>query len=180
MKLKRTPILTIAVMTVLGIGVVAVQASPTCQRIVREYREKVLPKHFSNATLARWAEWGKAHPNYHPKPKPRPALGPQETLSKVQFDCEVPLLQQDVAILLPPVLPDANTMAELELPVFASPVAPTVSLVGVPTVVPPILTGGDVPEPSSFVLLASGLGLLLLFRRAKGRNNIASAAVTIR
>jgi hypothetical protein len=78
----RTPTVVITILLIAGLGTIGIQAAPTCQRIVKRYVERLVPAHFSKATVARWEAWNKLHPNYHP-PKRKPRMTPKEVLDKV-------------------------------------------------------------------------------------------------
>ena len=161
----RAPAVAVVAVALFGVTVLGVQASPTCQRIVRQYSEKIIPHKYSAGTLARWAEWGKLHPNYHP-PKRKSTLTPEETVSKLNFDCEVPLNEEDVDLILPdlppvqPVIPTALVALNV-----IPPVTPGFSLVGVPTTAPALPVDVDTPEPSSILFLGTGMALILLLRK---------------
>lgn len=171
-KIRRSAVAAL-ILTVLGIGTLGVQASPTCQRIVKKYFERVTPHKFSKATLEKWAKWGKEHPSYHP-PKRRPKLNPKETYDLVNFACEAPPTETtEIAYLLPPgPLPvfDLETSRPVDLVTIDTvPTAnePLLSLVDAPLQVPPSSNLSDVPEPATWLYtLTSGLFVIccLAFR----------------
>jgi len=164
---KRYKVRTSAVVlfsaVMLGSAAVGVHASEPCQRFIQRVVYKAVPHHYSKTTLARWAEWGKAHPNYHP-PKRRPAMKPQEVADKVNFACTVDPEPVLVAGLLqnnlPPEPPELS-LTPTFLTVNTAPLPPgsPVSLVNLPPSAPPISVG-DVPEPQSWIFGATGLAFL--------------------
>ena len=161
-KLRKSAVLTLAAVA-LGGATIGIQASPTCQRYIEKYVERVIPHHYSKATLAKWAQWGKDHPNYHP-PKRRPRSTPQETLEKVNFDCEVPPIPVESAFLLTPEpfpdIPLPTTMVTVATAV--PPAGPVVSLVNAPLQVPPSPSIGEVPEPGPWLYVLTGTAFLLI------------------
>lgn len=167
-KLRKPAVILIAA-AILGIGTIGVQASPPCQRFVRKYVEKVANHPVSQATLARWAAWGKAHPNYHP-PKHQARLTPKETFDKLNFACEVPLLPLESFALAPSPMSDLVApveIARLDAPVPVVP--PAFTLVGAPLQVPPTPEIATVSEPGTALYLATGIGLLVLLRKPLSR-----------
>lgn len=164
----RTPAAILIAVLLFGTGVVGLSAAPTCQRIIQKYSEKIAHHPISKRTLARWAIWNQAHPNFHPA-KRRPRLTPKETFDKVNFACEVPLVPQQISTLIPPVLPTEPMIPGELITVLAPPLPDVqVSLLDVPPIVPIALDVEPTPEPSSILLLASGMALLtLLVRRSK-------------
>ena len=162
----RTSAIVLAAFVFLGMTAVGVQASPTCERLVRQYSEKVIHHPVSKATLARWKAWGAAHPNYHP-PTKRAKLTPEETYKKVAYACEVPAgsTQNTLEVpLLPPLEPMVPTEL-VALNLLPPPVTPVFTLVGTPVSVPAVPVNGETPEPSSIVFLATGLALLAVLRK---------------
>jgi hypothetical protein len=163
----------------LGLGVIAVRASTDCERFVKVIAHAPAKHHkYSTDTLAKWAAWNKAHPNYHPK-----KLTPKETWEKVAFACQVPIEPAEVAdlalptldvpdmqfppSLFPPdtplVVPAPNVPQQLTTEALLVPPAYTPE---VPTLLPP--TGSAVtpppvvtPEPGSLLLTATGCMALL-------------------
>ncbi len=162
----RAPAAVLLGVVLLGVGVIGIQASPTCQRFVKTYTEKVTHHPVTKATLARWAEWGKDHPNYHPPAKRRPKLSPQESLSLVNLACEVPVPALTISSTLEPVEPTGLQVDALLVPTELIP--PAFSLVGVPVQPAPAPTDEPIPEPSSVLLLGTGIALLVLFRKRLG------------
>lgn len=167
----------------LGLGVVGVRASTECERYIRVLvREK--PKHHkvSAETAARWVAWNKAHPNYKPH-----KMTPKETWEKVNFACEVPLVEKTADLelptleappvelppeLFPPAAP--AVVAENQMPVF--PQGPPNNLLLPPAYVPevPVVFGpvypaipvispstpvapAPTPEPGSLVLMTTAV-----------------------
>jgi hypothetical protein len=152
-----------------AVGVVAVHASPTCQRFVRTYVTKPVRNRVSKHTAEAWAAWLLAHPNWKPNPnthRPKYVMTREEAVNKVNFACTVDtdpskldmlFTEADfegppVAVQLPPMttelkLPDENPPEIAEL---ITPPVPFQNLEQVP--VP-----GPVPEPASWLLVASGV-----------------------
>ena len=166
-KLRKSAVLALAAVA-LGGATIGIQASPTCQRYIEKYVERVIPHHYSKVTLARWAAWGKDHPNYHP-PKRHPRSTPQETFEKVNFDCEVPPIPVESAFLLTPEpLPDLPLPSTLvTVATSAPPSGPVISLVNAPLLVPPSPSVGDVPEPGPWLYVLTGTAFLLLFGKSR-------------
>jgi hypothetical protein len=84
-------------------GVVAVNASATCQRFVRTYLTKPVRNRVSRTTAEAWAAWRIGHPNWKPNPKlhrPKYLMSREESVQKVDFACSVPLLPADMGIVL--------------------------------------------------------------------------------
>lgn len=178
-KLRKPAVLLIG-FAILGVGAIGVQASPTCQRIVSKYVEKVANHPVSKATLARWAAWGKAHPNYHP-PTQQTRLTPKETFDKVNFACDVPLAPLESFLLTPTPVPDLVPpveMARLEVPVPPVVVPPVFTLIDAPLQVPPTPNQAPVPEPNTALYLATGIGVLFLLRKPLKRAHEANAIFT--
>jgi hypothetical protein len=111
--------------------------------------------------LAKWAEWNKAHPNYH-APKRQPKLNPEETLDRVNFACQVDPIPTFLNATL-----DPGPAPTLELPMrmvttatVPPPDAPMVSLLSAPPLGP---TGGVevTPEPATWLFMLTGAAFLL-------------------
>jgi hypothetical protein len=194
MKLNlRIPLFITLVVASVGIGTVGVHASTDCQHLFRVYKDQ-LAKHMhhkvSPETLARWAAWNKAHPNYHPTKK--------ESMDKIDFVCQVPTEAAGIADDLPPVdlPPLLNSMTDTftapsqpnvvvsnlvppdnpEQPPIADPIYPPVYFPGPPTIfagnTPPVPPITPTPEPASLLLMTTALGLMttLVYRtRIKAR-----------
>jgi hypothetical protein len=175
-RIRRTTIILLLACATIGAGTLSIQASPTCERIVHEVRERVVRNRVSQATLARWQAWGKTHPDFKPPPRPRYKLTPEEVTRKIEVACDVPLINVTTDGELPPIVPDF----EFPPTQFFMPPAPLPNVVEVPTVAaspapsyfPPYTpvgalppTSGEVPEPSSWILALTGLLLLCLERR---------------
>ena len=163
MKRSRTLVYAVAALFLLTIGTLGVRAAPTCIRIVKVVRERAV-HHVSKETAARWALWGKDHPNY--KPKKRAPLSPEESLQKVAIACEIPFSNSTFAGLLPP-SEQTDFIPSVEEPVYLATVAPAFTLVGTPLDSAPLLPTDDLPtpEPATFVLLGSALALLAFWKR---------------
>lgn len=72
MKIRRWPILLVFCSLSVG-GLVA--SEPVCRVVVQNVVQAA--RHHTKATLARWAEWGKSHPNWKPRKhtrRPNPEL----------------------------------------------------------------------------------------------------------
>ena len=196
MKLNyRIPLFITLIAASAGIGTVGVHASTDCQQLFHAYQQqlaKEIHQHYlagrrhhkvSPETLARWAAWNKAHPNYHPHPTPK------ESMDKIDFVCQVPvdnsLVAQDLPpVELPPLLPsmtdtfpspgEPNIIVSNVVPPDTplqvppgDPIYPPVYYPGVPTIfgggsggytpIPPL---SQTPEPSSAVLMLTAFGLL--------------------
>ena len=166
MKKSRTLIYAVATAALLTVGTLGVRAAPTCVQLVKVYRDRAVHHHVTKETAARWAAWGKEHPNYRPKRKP--PLSPEESLKKVAIACEVPLYTRNFAGLLSP-LEETSLLTTQDLPVYVATTEPVFSLVSTPLEVAPIIPTNDLPtpEPSTFVLLGSALGLLLFWKRQR-------------
>jgi hypothetical protein len=191
-------------------GIVAVNASATCERFVRTYITKPVRNHVSKTTAEAWAAWRVGHPNWKQNPalhRPRYIMNREEAVQKVDFACSVPLLPTSSDALLeasdvPPVvnfLPMEGTqisfpdevppeVAELTPQDEWPPLAPYLPPIygsggppggGVPLfpLVPPVNVpvSGDVPEPSSVLLLASGMGMMALLLAARMRTGKQTA-----
>ncbi|SFS16726.1 PEP-CTERM protein-sorting domain-containing protein [Granulicella pectinivorans] len=176
--LRRAPLFVLLATTTIAVSAATVQTSSTCQRIIREYREKMVRNPVSKATAARWAEWGKTHPNFKSHPRPRFKLTPEEIVHKVDFACEVPRIKvPEIAELVPPMIPDFSFPPDVpNLPPEAPPQITEIATVGspgAPTVFPPynpvgVLPPGltPVPEPSSWLLALTGI-LIVAFSRKR-------------
>jgi hypothetical protein len=174
----RVPLAILVTAAAVSLGAAGVHASTQCVRFIRQ---KVRHHRVSAATAARWAVWDKAHPKWHPKPTP------QETWEKLDFACEVPMVEKPLADLLPapqlaPLVLPLEMSAPPETPMVAMnspapelfPEQPSESLVSPPIYAPqypalfgpiptPSKTGppsppvGATPEPSAWVLLATAV-----------------------
>jgi hypothetical protein len=175
---RRTLLTFLIVLIVATIGAIGIKADPLCRRLVREYREKQVRNRVSKETAARWAEWNKSHPNFHPHARPKYKMVPEEVTKEVNFVCQVPVKPVDVAIDIPPITPDFTLEPVAPSIVIPPPVLPTVVQVSTastppPPFLPPYSPGlppglSPVPEPSSFVLMTTGaalLGACMFFKR---------------
>jgi len=163
---RRTSLSFFIVLILLAVGAVGMQADPLCRRLVREYREKRVRNTVSRQTAARWAEWNKTHPNYHPHPRPKYKLVPEEVVKKVEFACQVPVNPVDIAENLTPIAPDFTPYPLQPKVVLPPPILPGVveiSTAGTPP--PPFLppyspgippSAAPVPEPSDLILVVTG------------------------
>jgi hypothetical protein len=170
----RTRIYTAVLSVVLvpaGIGVVAVHASPTCQRFVRTYVTVPVRNRVSKATELAWAKWRVGHPNWKPKPgviRPKYKMTREEAVKKVDIACDAPTVPTTMdkfftpadfdgpppAADLPPMestqitFPDSTPpeVAE-EIPPVApgSPNTPDAPGLYIPPYIPPIFGGGSPP-----------------------------------
>lgn len=76
-------------------GVVAVNASATCERFVRTYITKPVRNRVSQATAEAWAKWRIGHPDWKPNPhvrRPKYVMTRNETVQKIDFACSVPVV----------------------------------------------------------------------------------------
>ncbi|MGC9199357.1 MAG: PEP-CTERM sorting domain-containing protein [Acidobacteriaceae bacterium] len=187
MKLKfRIPLFILLMVASVGIGTMGVHASTDCQNLFLAYKHQLakrLHHRVSAATLARWAAWNKAHPNYRPTKK--------EALDKIDFVCGIPSDASGIDADLPPVsLPPLLTSMTNT---FTAPSMPGITVASlVPPDSPMVMTPGDpiyppvssstplgsysppmsaTPEPSSLVFLTTGggamFGLVLCRRRPR-------------
>jgi hypothetical protein len=87
------------------VGVIAIHASQTCERFVRNYVTKPVRNRVSKATNEAWAKWRIAHPNWKPNPKlhrPKYVMDRQETVDKVEFACTMPTDPSHLDMLFTP------------------------------------------------------------------------------
>jgi hypothetical protein len=162
-----------------AVGVLAVHASPTCERFVRTYVSKPVRNQVSKATLGAWAKWRIAHPNWKPNPKvhrPKYLMSREEAVNKVEFACTMPTDPENLDLVFnmasleapPPIInlppmtatrvsfPDVIPPEVTELPPTGPPLATFTPPILGSVVTPPPL-GGTVPEPPSLLLTALGL-----------------------
>jgi hypothetical protein len=172
-----------AVLLTLGIGAVAVHASPACQRLVQTYVTVPVRNRVSKATAMAWAKWRAGHPNWKPNPKiqrPRYVMTTQEAMDKVDFTCDTPAIPfNDGSVLTPRTLADFLPIVDLAMsgptPAFPDGIAaeavaapagdggpypvaglwpfPSFSIPPVPGSVPP--SAGAPPSPSSPPIISS-------------------------
>lgn len=163
-------------------GIIAVHASATCEKFVRTYVTKPVRNRVSKTTADAWAAWRIAHPNWKPNPnvhRPKYVMTRDEQVNKIQFACEVPVENPNVALFFhtaevdpPPFIMPPSMSTETKLPalpteiaevVTPTPVAqyfappPPVTAPGIDTSVP-----GPTPEPNALVLTTTGLGIVAL------------------
>jgi hypothetical protein len=92
-------------------GIVAVNASATCERFVRNYITKPVRNRVSKTTAEAWAAWRVGHPNWKPNPalhRPKYIMNREEAVQKVDFACTAPIIPSTADGLLaedvPPVI----------------------------------------------------------------------------
>jgi hypothetical protein len=88
----RTAVLAVFLLLPAGVGIIAVHASPVCERLVRTYVTVPVRNRVSKATAQAWAKWRVGHPNWKPDPRairPKYVTTRKETVEKVQVACEV-------------------------------------------------------------------------------------------
>ena len=161
----RIQVVALAALFSAGIGVMAVQTSPTCQRFVRTYVTVPVRNRVSKATALAWAKWRVEHPNWKPKPgvtRPKYLMSRKEQLEKVGFACEAPTIPSTVDVLFPPAdgvpppvvdltpmettevtFPDLIPPVVMESPPFAGtpPDVPSGPGIFIPPYIPPVFTG---------------------------------------
>lgn len=143
-----------------AVGVLAVHASATCERFVRQYVTKPVRNRVSKQTAAAWAAWRVGHPDWKPNPnvhRPKYVMNRDETVKKVEFACSVPVIpaitdgmMQIAQVEPPPPLVDLSRMTPTqisvptEIPPEVSEITPDNSWPPLGPFVPPIL-GGPTP-----------------------------------
>ena len=174
MKHSKTLIYSVAAIALLTVGTLGVRAAPTCVRVVKVYRDRMVHHHVTKETAARWALWGQQHPNYRPKKKP--PLAPEESLKLVSLACEIPLTNQTFAGLLPSI-DETDLLTTTEEPVYLATATPPFTLVGTPLNPAPLAPTDDLPtpEPSTYILLGSALALLAFWKRDRLFGSVAAA-----
>jgi hypothetical protein len=162
-----------------SVAVLAVHASATCERFVRTYVTTPVRNQVSKETAQAWAAWRVAHPNWKPNPnihRPTYVMTREEAVQKVNFACSIPTESVNLDTLFtptsfaaPPVITDVPSMeiAQVLLPSELPP--QVVEVMPVLPIVPPQFTAqfGEIPEPGSWLLLATGFGFLFLMVGAK-------------
>jgi hypothetical protein len=170
MRLPRISTQVVALALILvpaTVGIVAVRASATCQRYVRNYITTPVRNRVSKVTTTAWAEWRAGHPNWKPSPavqRPKYVMTRTEAEQKVNFACEIDTIPTTLDLTLTPTPPpffNLPAMAETQIN-FPEPTQPVITEIVIPPIVPNELTG-DTPEPSSLLLVTSGLAPFLLF-----------------
>ena len=140
----RVPIILLTTAAAVSLGVIGVHASTQCVRFVQQKLQRQRHHKVTAATAARWKEWNKAHPNWHPK------RTPGETLAQIDFACKVPV---DPKGEIPMELPNV-TLGKFAVPVnFTEPPAapPVVVANNTPTQdLFPSAPGNDVVNPSIY------------------------------
>lgn len=172
-----------------SIGVLAVHASPTCERLVRTYVTRPVRNQLTKATANAWAAWRIAHPNWKPNPnlqRPKYVMTREEAVQKVAFACSVTTEPSNLdlfftpADLQPPPLANLPPMeTQISFPADTPPEVAEVTPVLVLPVVPPnfpLVSGALVPEPSSLLMVLSGAGFLCLLLSAATRRTAAQSA----
>ena len=162
-----------------SVGILAVHASATCERFVRTYVTTPVRNQVSKQTAEAWAAWRVAHPNWKPNPnihRPKYVMTREEAVEKVNFACSIPtdpvnldLVFTPTSFAAPPVITDLPTMeiAQTLLPPELPP--QVVEVLPVLPIVPPQFSAqtGSIPEPGSWLLVATGFGFLFLVAGAK-------------
>ena len=162
-----------------SVGILAVHASATCERFVRTYVTTPVRNKVSKQTAEAWAAWRTAHPNWKPNPnihRPKYVMTREEAVEKVNFACSIPtepvnldLIFTPASFAAPPVITSLPNMeiAETLLPVELPP--QVVQVMPVMPIVPQesTLQSGEIPEPESWLLVATGFGFLCLVAGAK-------------
>jgi hypothetical protein len=111
----RVPLAIAVALGAISVGAAGVHASE-CVRFIRQH---VRHHKVSAATAARWAAWSKAHPDWRPRPTPK------ETLAKLDFACQVPVIENHSAgvlqpLQLAPIAFPMEMVAPPEQPVFVA------------------------------------------------------------
>jgi len=159
-----------------AVGVLAVHASPTCERFVRTYVTTPVRNRVSKSTDDAWAKWRVGHPNWKPNPKlhrPRYVMNRQEGMDKMAFACTVPTVPSPLDIMFtpadfegPPPIIDLPPMETTEIefpystppelaeipPMESPPYMPGDSWPPLAPYMPPILQGTPVASGSTSVL----------------------------
>jgi hypothetical protein len=185
---RKTSLGLFIALMILIIGAVGMQADPLCHRLIREYKEKLVRNRVSKKTAERWAAWDKTHPNFHPRPRPKYKLVPEEVVKQMDFACQVPVKPVEIHEMMPPAIPDFTWDTPPPTAVLPPPKVPgVVEITTVNTPAPPFLPPYSpgippgiepVPEPSEFVLMLTGAFFVgaTVFRVRK-RSSVAVADV---
>jgi hypothetical protein len=172
MNRNRKSMIALTAFLTLGLGTLAIEGAPVCERLVKTFKDKRVKNRVSPKTLAAWQLWGKGHPDFKPHYRPKYKNTREEVVEKVAFACEVPKIPQS---------PPPEIITEF-LPVEFPPVQVDLPPPGLPPVeeiafnnetpplpfVPPYSPGtpteppSPVPEPSSLLLLGTGGAFLIL------------------
>ena len=171
-KVRASAVVAAAVL-LLSAMVVSVSAYEPCRTAVTRVVTKVEYPHYSKATVARWLQWGKAHPNYH-APARQPVVTKQEVEDMFEFACALPALESDQVEDFLTEIPDEpiafGVDAPRPFPVDLTTPPPSVALLNVP-VQPMTADDVEAPEPQSWILGATGMcfvGFCLWKRKQRG------------
>lgn len=110
---RLTAILILATSATAG---TAMYASPACKRAITTTVRRILPNRVSKRVSERWAEWGRMHPNWHPKPNAPKRAAHKVILAKRTEEVGSCFAVVDVApptLMLAPIVP---TLEMVELP----------------------------------------------------------------
>lgn len=103
----RTIIVFLAFITIASGTITVMYVSPTCQKALHSIVRKVVRNKVSKRVAARWAEWDRKHPGWHPKvgAKPRPKTKTILIYSGIYHDvaCELETEGVPVPLDFPPI-----------------------------------------------------------------------------
>jgi PEP-CTERM motif len=151
----RIKVALLGVFLVVGAGVMAVQASPQCQKFVKTFVTTPVRNRVSKATEIAWAKWRVEHPNWKPKPgvtRPKYKMSRQEALDKVAFACEVPTTPSKTDMFFTP--------ADFEVPpVIANPPTEFMETTQLmfPDLIPPVVSEFTSPPISTDIPAIPGI-----------------------